>query len=225
MHTRLASPPAVDHRLNSFDALRFVAAAMVHFGHQAPVVGFTLFTLGRGFGPPAIGLSIFFAMSGYLITNSILRGTTPTGYVKSRLLRLLPGLVVYLIFCVALGFIFAPGTIGEYLTSASTISFITTNIFPFFSEQNFSPDTRGIVLAGPVYTIKYEIACYATLALAYAFPRRLTKYFMFIIPVAALAYWNEITFEGTTGRYSLFHLDWFARFIFNRHFCCRIGAL
>ncbi len=58
------------HRSGGFDALRLVAASMVIFGHSYPLTGHVASFGLLANGVHAIGVKIFFVISGYLITRS-----------------------------------------------------------------------------------------------------------------------------------------------------------
>lgn len=88
-----------DHRANSFDFVRFVAAGAVLISHHSPTSG----------GPePAIpimrdtlggaAVCVFFAMSGFLILQSLERSNRWDRFFAARILRLLPNLLFALVF-------------------------------------------------------------------------------------------------------------------------------
>lgn len=85
-------------RIPSLDGIRAIAITIVFFSHV-------------GFGsiiPGGLGVTIFFFLSGYLITNVLIREAAETGSVKfsafylRRALRLLPPLLAVLVFSIAL---------------------------------------------------------------------------------------------------------------------------
>jgi peptidoglycan/LPS O-acetylase OafA/YrhL len=92
-------------RLAGLDALRFFAACLVMMAHltlstEGPRAG-TLMTLSHypafselgGFSAGWVGVQIFFVISGFVIAYSA-EGTSPLGFVRSRVVRLAPALVV-----------------------------------------------------------------------------------------------------------------------------------
>jgi len=93
-----------EHKTNNFDFIRLLAASMVVFSHSfylletperplsksEPLVYLTngQMTFGN------LGVWIFFAISGYLITQSLLRSSSYRTYFTKRSLRIFPALIV-----------------------------------------------------------------------------------------------------------------------------------
>ena len=94
----------IDSRINNLDIIRFIAATLVVFSHSYPLTlgnngsePFAVFSNGQmTFGELAV--SIFFVISGFLITQSYDRSKDLIYYMKARTLRIFPGLI----FCVIL---------------------------------------------------------------------------------------------------------------------------
>lgn len=115
----------------------------------------------------------FFAISGYLITSSQAR-TRLTTFLIRRFARIFPAYFVSLII-VAFGFSLAltPSKCGWTLSSA--LAHIYRGI-PIFYGYQPTPGTKGNIDCpagwnGSLWTIKFEIACYLFLALAYLLKR------------------------------------------------------
>lgn len=86
------------HRMPSLDGIRAIAITLVFLSHV-------------GFGsvvPGGLGVTIFFFLSGFLITTILIRETLETGKIKfssfylRRAMRLMPPLLAVLIFSIAL---------------------------------------------------------------------------------------------------------------------------
>lgn len=119
-------------RRNNFDALRLLFAALVIFSHSFALLGDAEPVIwGRTVG----NLSVhgFFVISGYLIVQSFGRSRSLLEYGTNRFLRIVPGLVVALLV--------------SSLIAARLHSFVT-NPVPYISN-------------GPVWTLTWEVACYA----------------------------------------------------------------
>src|SRR5580704_6989314 len=160
------TPKTVDSHKNSFDVVRLIAALAVVFGHYWEMV-FGSDPLNGFFGTDedigGLAVLVFFGISGYLIAESILNGATLRFYATSRLLRIYPALLVCLLVCILAGMFLTRASLSDYF-SAQTSQFFLGNIFPFFwQEQRVLP---GVFTApwnamnGPLWTIKYELACY-----------------------------------------------------------------
>jgi peptidoglycan/LPS O-acetylase OafA/YrhL len=131
------------HR-NSFDALRLGGATLVLFSHSFALAAATEPHLGSaslGF----LGVEIFFAISGFLVTKSWdARQQLPAFFAK-RALRILPGLAAcVLVSAYVLGLAVTTLPAGSYLTSAEPLVYALQNVV--------SVATGGIV-CGPAYTL------------------------------------------------------------------------
>jgi peptidoglycan/LPS O-acetylase OafA/YrhL len=78
-------------RAGNLDWLRLVAAGMVFFSHQLAVFNLPNPEFFDGPAPGAIGVYIFFAISGYVNTKSILRKRSFISFLVARILRIYPG--------------------------------------------------------------------------------------------------------------------------------------
>lgn len=152
---------------NVFDTLRVLAAASVLYwhsfaltGHAQPVIPL-LSRAGGNYGSLAVGA--FFAMSGYLISSSWVRRPQPGVFVRSRVLRIFPALIV----CVALtALVLGPLVTrsGHYWTT-STADYITHNstlyrqrfVLPGVFEHNPYPQAVN----GSLWTLPFEAIAYA----------------------------------------------------------------
>jgi len=162
-------------RDNNFNLLRFVAASIVLFSHCYPLTGHfadePLAIASGGLTDIAtIGVTIFFAISGFLIAQSVTRSRSLLLFAKSRALRLLPALALSTVFCVfVLGPIATELSAHAYFTNPRTWRFLFHTIalnpqgdLPGVFVRNVYPST----LNGSLWTIPVEAWCYAALAIA-----------------------------------------------------------
>ncbi len=70
-----------------------IAAVAVLIDH-ASIFGAHRYILIGGLSIGAIAVNVFFIVSGYLVTKSYLRSRLPGDYVRSRVLRIWPALIV-----------------------------------------------------------------------------------------------------------------------------------
>src|ERR1700712_1089174 len=85
--------PGPTSHSNSFDALRLLAAVAVVVGHAYILTGAGPQTPTiLGIGAHVLGVAAFFAISGFLVTDSWLRSPQPSVFFPNRALRILPGL-------------------------------------------------------------------------------------------------------------------------------------
>lgn len=120
------------------------------------------------------GVFVFFIVSGFLVTQSLLVSPSTLSYFWRRLLRIYPGLVI----CLSLSaFVVGPffsqkGFVG-FLTSSESITYLLGNLW----RPGRPPDMPSVVLYvepsgwlgtminGSLWTIFHEVACYVLLGL------------------------------------------------------------
>lgn len=161
---------------NCFDILRHLAALTVIFSHHLALSGMDepeLFGL-TSYG--SIAVYIFFAISGYLITQSFERRKSTAEYVKKRFFRIYPGLFICLIFTVYVccGFFGRMG-VGNWVTSLEPIKtflkaliitgygtvYATQQGMNYFTADYLFKDTMN----GSLWTLLFEIIEYIMIAL------------------------------------------------------------
>jgi len=162
-------------RDNNFDALRIAAALAVIVGHSFILTG----RLGdepkvAGLQLEYIGVSIFFVISGYLITGSWERSRSVGQYVSSRALRIAPLLfLVILLSAFVLGPLVTTLDAAGYLSSGQTWRYLINLVLlpadglPGVFDGNPFPG----VVNGSVWTLRAEVICYAVVLLLGLAPR------------------------------------------------------
>jgi len=155
-------------RNNNFDFLRFFAASLVVFCHSfmfsPPGSLEPLSYISNGstnFGKLAV--SMFFVISGFLITQSYENTISNRAFLLKRCLRILPGLAVATLFCMlVVGPIFSSYEISTYFSEFRTYTFLS-NIFlrmqrdlPGVFNDNPLPGNVN----GSLWTLWYEFVCY-----------------------------------------------------------------
>lgn len=163
------APAQATHPGNNFDAIRILAAAMVLFSHHFALTGNAEPSF---FGVHSVGglaVTIFFIISGYLVTISWWRDPHVWRFALRRFLRIWPALTaVVVVTTYGLGtwvtklplqeYLLHPGT-AEYLQALwMRIHFVLPGVF----ENN--PYPHGV--NGSLWTIPYEVRCYIVLCVA-----------------------------------------------------------
>lgn len=158
-------------RDNGFDTIRLLAAASVIFSHAFVLVDGReatepLYHLSNGqitIGRAAV--AAFFVVSGLLISMSFDRSRTVSRFVANRALRLFPGLWLCLFLLV---FVFGPlattAPLTDYATSRETLGFLGNFVFLQLSQSVlgvFDGLPGSDAFNSSLWTLKYEIACYA----------------------------------------------------------------
>jgi peptidoglycan/LPS O-acetylase OafA/YrhL len=176
----------VNSRDNNFNLLRFIAASLVIFGHSWPGAD-PLMSITRT--PSAhMAVDIFFGISGFLVTGSLLSRKNVLAFATARLLRLVPGLFISTLITVfGIGLYFTTLPTREYLHHADIYQYIWINC-TLLDTQPSLPGVFDGNVNGPLWTLQYEFRMYATLAciglLVYCWPRLLPERFAAIAVVA-----------------------------------------
>ncbi|PRM91351.1 acyltransferase [Arcobacter cryaerophilus gv. occultus] len=146
---------------NQFNFLRFFAAFLVFFGHGYVLIGSHPNTVLTH----SLGVYIFFAISGYLISMSWDKDPSLIRFFIRRSTRIFPALIVCILLSVfILGPILTTLTIKEYFSNYATL-FYLNNIFLFVSyylpgvfEHNSVPNAiNGSLWSLPVEFLMYII--------------------------------------------------------------------
>ena len=147
----------------SFDLLRLIAAAMVVFSHCFPLAGKPAVTLWgvEDFG--ALGVSIFFVISGYLVCGSYQRD--PKTYLWKRLLRIEPALIASLIVTVAALAFLTTAPQAEYWPAAASYVLRNALLYPATYELPglFQGNPVPGVVNGVLWTLRLEFTFYLAL--------------------------------------------------------------
>jgi peptidoglycan/LPS O-acetylase OafA/YrhL len=157
-------------RDNVFDVLRLAAALAVLFSHcypltgrEEPILGLTGETLGD------IGVSVFFAISGFLVTRSWMLDPRLRAFGAKRALRLLPALIVCVwLLALVLGPLTTTLPLSEYLTTPQTwiyplrssVLVTIAGHLPGVFHANPLPDA----VDGSLWTLPVEAAAYVMVA-------------------------------------------------------------
>lgn len=153
-------------RSNNFTLMRFIFAWAVLIGHSFPITGNGSDPISKFLLPYAwigsIAVSGFFAVSGYLVTASIMQRSIPT-FIASRVLRLYPAVIVYSLICV---FLIGPlNTIvpmNEYFQAKPWYNLLNATLWewaynlPYVFQNNPFPGATN----GSTWTLPAEIRCY-----------------------------------------------------------------
>jgi peptidoglycan/LPS O-acetylase OafA/YrhL len=162
-----------DGRDNNVLALRFLAAgAVILFHSYALTDRWTDEPLWAAFAPlnlGALGVHVFFVLSGFLVTQSWLTRPTLRSFAAARALRIYPALVAATVFTILLAgatstlpwreYLASPVTAHYLLGNASGASFVThlPGVFP----NNPMPDANG-----SLWTLPVELRLYVAVAIA-----------------------------------------------------------
>jgi len=161
--------------------LRLLASLMVVFGHSYVLVGHDvifdepLHLFLRRTYSHLVGVTMFFTISGFLITLSYLRRPDLLRFLRARALRLWPALAVVVgVWSFVLGPLFSTASLHDYFRvgdgHGTVYRYFLTNISLFATQ----PSLPGLFATNPVphyangslWTIPYEATMYACVAVA-----------------------------------------------------------
>jgi len=167
-------------RSNNFTLLRLLAALAVLFGHSYAL------SLGTGGGEdpisnlcirywgeslPSLAVDLFFVTSGFLVTASYLQRDSLFAFIEARALRIYPGLIVAVLFCVfVVGALVTTEPIGSYISSPSTLSFLKHNTLlidgvQFDLPSVFLSNPYPVSVNGSLWTLPVELWMYFWVAI------------------------------------------------------------
>src|ERR1700709_677548 len=140
-------------RDNAFDVPRLLGAALVLVSHSFVLAGTAEPKLGRS-SVGVLGVEIFFAISGFLVTASWLSDPRPRAFLGKRALRFLPALCVTVAVS---GFVLGPLvtvlTPGSYLRAPGALSYVVDNVGAVLSAgtvRDVSYSLPGVFTGNPV---------------------------------------------------------------------------
>jgi peptidoglycan/LPS O-acetylase OafA/YrhL len=158
-------------RRNNLDFLRFFLACVVIHTHSYEMVGhhytgMVSRIIHLEFGGAWLAVNGFFAISGFLIAASWLKSQSTPDYFRKRALRIYPGFIAAILFCVLLVGPLGGADIRTYFTNPQTYSFFRPLLFGpngwlpgVFESQPW----KGMVNSS-LWTIRFELFCYVFLA-------------------------------------------------------------
>lgn len=149
---------------NGFTLIRLTAAMAVIFTHSFQHVGIAKDYLeGTGAYPLSkFGVDAFFVISGYLLTQSLLRNSSLPNYFVRRAVRLIPGLAIAVLFTIAIGMIFHTGK--HYFPEANQYFWNITMFWPSPYIGGLFEGNHTNVVNGSLWTLPIEVTCYIALA-------------------------------------------------------------
>lgn len=191
---------------NSFGVVRLILALAVLISHAVwlttgrhelePVFGWTAYTLGQH------AVQVFFVLSGILVAQSIARSQSLADYAAARALRIFPALIVcVLATALVLGPFVTQLPAGAYFADPGVAAYVVKTISLATGSATLPGVFDELPAAGAVntslWTLKYEVICYAILAAAGAIAI-LTQAWR-AVTIAGFAVWAVIVFAAPVG--------------------------
>ena len=159
----------IDLKHNNFDALRLAAASSVVVSHCYTLYGKPMEPLTKFSGNMetlgSLAVSVFFIISGYLITHSYLRSGDALDYVKKRVLRIFPALIVCVAICaLIIGPIVSTRDVAVYFSHAAPFRFLANGLMVLNQRMIpgvfDTPPNTTMLVNGPLWTLPVEFAMY-----------------------------------------------------------------
>lgn len=201
-------------RNNNFDLIRFIAATLVIFSHSYWLTGNEANEpMGKfcgivNFG--SLGLKVFFAISGYLITKSLYRQPSLNSFVWARLLRIFPALLFAGIFCsLVIGPICTTLPLAQYFANSDIYYFVlhmaTLHGNFYVLKSVFASNLISISVDVPLWTLPAELFMYFCVLLWGVVLVLLKKQFkdLLLLPLIIIVYiiWWGIPNSPEFGKY------------------------
>ena len=191
-------------RNNNFNLIRFISASLVLYSHH-----FILVNTGNNIEPFSnvgmtlgqIAVDIFFITSGLLITASYYANTSLLSFVRARILRIYPALIICVLFCILIvGTIYTTLPLSEYFSDPQTFKFLKRNSLlindiTYELPGVFTENHVKNAINGSLWTLPYEVKMYAILPLILIFTgfiskklniTWLVKYLLLVLTVASI---------------------------------------
>jgi peptidoglycan/LPS O-acetylase OafA/YrhL len=159
-------------RQNNFDALRLLAAISVIFSHSFLIAQGTqnnewlILLTGNQCILGLCGVFVFFAISGFLVTQSFEQTGNPLHYLAKRTLRIFPGLfVATLVSAFVLGPLVTTLPLGAYLTRPEPYEYVVGNTLldqtvHELPAVSFADNPVGLEVNGSLWTLRLEFVMY-----------------------------------------------------------------
>jgi len=167
-----AASPLRSHN-NNFDLLRLAGALLVLFSHsygemlQRPQEFIDKWT-GHRYALSSFGLMIFFSISGYLVTESLLHSVSIKQYIWKRFLRIYPAYIVITLLTVfVLGPVFTSFSPAHYFSDQLTWKFLYQNICLFNSPRKLPGVFNGKSVNLSAWSLPFELKLYGMILLFY----------------------------------------------------------
>lgn len=179
--------------------LRHFAAWLVIYSHSYDLTGHPggqqelISRWLPGYKAGHFALYLFFAISGFLLMLSLMRRPDMGRYVRGRLLRIFPGYLVALVFCVfMLGPALTTLSAAEYFSHPETWQHVSKNLLPtsfsFTLPGLFASNPLPHAVNGSLWSLGLEMRWYGYLALLLAIGAITRRWLFSVIAGSFLAF-------------------------------------
>ncbi len=161
-----------DHH-NNFDLLRLTGALLVMFSHAygqmaVPANEIMYRWTNHRYLLSTFGMMIFFTISGYLVTQSLLLNASVKKYIIRRVLRIYPAYIVnMLLLFFVLGTIFTTLPLKEYFTYPLSLKFLYENMLIIPSSRILPGVFNETDVNPSAWSVAFEVKLYLVLLILY----------------------------------------------------------
>jgi peptidoglycan/LPS O-acetylase OafA/YrhL len=162
-------------RDNNLNLMRALAACMVIVSHSyvltSGITGSEPWQATLGMSPGAMAVDIFFVVSGFLVTGSLLKSQSAWLFTVARVLRIYPGLwVALLLTTLMVGVGFSSLSFGDFMAHPQTWRYVVRNALMVIGGESALPGSFASnpfpdAVNGSLWTLRYELRLYLLLAL------------------------------------------------------------
>lgn len=164
---------SIEERNSNILFIKLIFALLVIYSHSFPIStghnnGEMMMALTFGqFSFGNISVLVFFILGGFLVTQSYLRNDNAITFLKARILRLFPALIVVIFITIfIIGPIFSSLSFEEYFSSTDTYKYFSNCYLRFVDTLPGVFDNQNLIsVNGSLWTLGYEFICYLSIAL------------------------------------------------------------
>jgi peptidoglycan/LPS O-acetylase OafA/YrhL len=171
---------------NNFNLLRLLAATLVLISHSYDIRGIRegdpLFQASAGrYSFSSVGLTIFFVISGFLVSMSLDQTKSARIFLLKRFLRIWPGLAINILFTViATGFFITVLPLSDFFLNSQTIKYLLLNASTIKSTSWLPGAFHNKPVNISLWTIPIEVRLYLILLMSSLLGIFSRKYLMLI---------------------------------------------
>ncbi|MFQ5508345.1 MAG: acyltransferase family protein [Leptospirillia bacterium] len=163
-------------RDNNYNLLRMMAAVAVIFTHSYALSGYVALEPLRNAFPDQkvtfarMGVMVFFAISGYLVTKSFVCRGSVAQFIEARVLRIYPGLVAAILFSLGVAAWATTLPLERFLSHGHTARYLlvnTTMLLPHvqLTLPGVFRDLPNFGVNGSIWTLPSEVRMYVFVGL------------------------------------------------------------
>jgi peptidoglycan/LPS O-acetylase OafA/YrhL len=153
-----------------------------------------------------LAVILFFIISGFLISKSYLENEDVIYFIKSRILRIYPAVIIITVLTAIMGFFLVEVSFSDYFFSKEIFNYLYKNCLLIFDVRNqigfniFQFNPLGGQINPPLWTLTWELKLYLTILLIFSFSKLFHNrtYFniLFLIMTFVFFFFSDIIGRG-----------------------------